>query len=188
MSMNVLLWYSLFHYSITAYTQFPVLLVVPLHHVTYQGHEQFVCSLKRPSLNCGEAGGEFHSCTFPVTPSIREVMSHAERWCVSSLGTCCEVHVTIFSVYKFKKFQWFISSGSKSTSTSLSAPEDIIHNFAGWGHYSGLLLCFTSLILSQNGGTNFLCQSWYSGRGPLAYSGSTCEPPVQSCMHINCVW
>jgi len=49
--------------------------------------------------------------------------------------------------------------GSKSTSVSHSAPEDIFHNFTGRGHYSVLLLCFTSLILSQNGGTNFLCQS-----------------------------
>jgi hypothetical protein len=55
--------------------------------------------------------------------------------------------------------------GSKSTITSLSTPEDGFHNFTGRGHYSGLLLCqllfFTSLILSQNGGTNFLCQSRY---------------------------
>ena len=77
----MLLWYCLFHYSITAYTQFPVLLVVPLRYVTIQGHEQ-VCSLMRPSLNCGEVGGELHSCTFPVTPNIRcigKVMSHVER-------------------------------------------------------------------------------------------------------------
>jgi len=81
MSMNVLLWYCLFHYSVTAYTQFSV-LVVRLHHVTFQDHEQVVCSVMRPSLNWEEDGGELHSCTFPVTPNIRcigEVMSHAER-------------------------------------------------------------------------------------------------------------
>ena len=78
----MLLWCSLFHYSVTAYTQFLVLLVVALHLMTFQGHGQVVCSLMRPSLNCEEDGGEFHSCTFPVTPSIRcigEVMCHAER-------------------------------------------------------------------------------------------------------------
>lgn len=49
----MLLWYCLFHYSITAYTQFPVLLVVPLHHVTFQGHEEVVSDEAKSELRGG---------------------------------------------------------------------------------------------------------------------------------------
>lgn len=143
------------------------------------------CSLMRPSLNCGEDGRELHRYTFPVTPNIRcigEVMNRAERWYVYSLGTFCKCMLQFFQCLNVKSGGDLSPPGSRSTSTSLSKPEDSFHNFTGWGNYSGLLLCqplyFTSLILSQSGGTHFLHQSWYSGSRPLAYRGSACEPSL----------